>query len=80
MYIDPDGRSPIYDTDGNFLGTDDNGLQGNYIVMSSENFKQGMNPDDAISLNTTPNDNDAYESKSCHITRISQIDLIGMDT
>ncbi len=66
MYIDPDGRSPIYDTDGNFLGTDDNGLQENYIVMSSENFKQGMNPDDAISLNTTPNDNDAYEQIMSH--------------
>ncbi len=40
--IDPDGRNPIYDTDGNFLGTDDLGLQGNYYVMDKGDFTQGM--------------------------------------
>lgn len=40
--VDPDGRNPIYDTKGNFLGTDNTGLQGYYYVMDSKNFKQGM--------------------------------------
>ena len=41
-YIDPDGNNPIYDEDGNFLGTDDNGLQGHYYVMNNCSFIQGM--------------------------------------
>lgn len=32
-FIDPDGMNPIYDTQGNFLGTDNLGLQGFYYVM-----------------------------------------------
>ena len=48
-FIDPDGMaaSPIYDTEGNFLGTDENGLQGEAIVMKKENFVQGMSKEDA---------------------------------
>jgi RHS repeat-associated protein len=44
-FIDPDGMSarPIYDSQtGNFLGTDETGLQGEAIVMKREDFKQGM--------------------------------------
>ena len=37
-FVDPDGQNPIYDTDGNFLGTDDMGLQGCYYVMDKNNF------------------------------------------
>jgi len=52
FFIDPDGRAavmaPIYDTDGDFLGTDDQGLQGKAIVMDSENFTQGMSHDEAL--------------------------------
>lgn len=54
MFIDPDGRaafSPIYDPDGNLLGTDDQGLQGKAIVMNAENFEQGMSHEDALSNN-----------------------------
>ncbi len=42
--IDPDGRldSPIYDESGEFLGTDDKGLQGEAIVMNKNDFTQGM--------------------------------------
>ncbi|WP_205687011.1 DUF6443 domain-containing protein [Chitinophaga rhizosphaerae] len=43
--IDPDGRmavSPIYDQNGEFLGTDDQGLQGPPIIMDRKNFEQGM--------------------------------------
>jgi hypothetical protein len=51
-FIDPDGReamAPIYDTDGNFLGTDDEGLQGKAIVMDEADFTQGMSHEDALS-------------------------------
>lgn len=41
-FIDPDGRNPIYDTQGNFLGTDNTGLQGFYFVMDKKFFVQGM--------------------------------------
>ena len=54
MFIDPDGRAamaPIYDTDGNLLGTDDQGLQGKAIVMDKEDFKQGMSHDEALTKN-----------------------------
>ena len=42
--IDPDGRStsPIYNKEGEFLGTDDQGLQGDAIVMDEIHFEQGM--------------------------------------
>jgi hypothetical protein len=53
IMIDPDGRaaSPIYDKDGNLLGTDDQGLQGRAIVMEKDKFKQGMSHDDALKSN-----------------------------
>lgn len=50
--VDPSGANdnPIYDTEGNFLGTDDKGLQGSAIVMDKSDFKQGMKHDDAQKL------------------------------
>ena len=49
--VDPDGGTdnPIYDENGNFLGTDDRGLQGEAILMLKENFTQGMAHSDALS-------------------------------
>jgi RHS repeat-associated protein len=49
--VDPDGAldAPIYDTDGEFLGTDNEGLQGKAIVMNKEDFTQGMSHGDALS-------------------------------
>ena len=49
--VDPTGAldAPIYDENANFLGTDDEGLQGKAIVMNKDNFKQGMSHDDALS-------------------------------
>lgn len=49
-YTDPDGMvpSPIYDYDGNFLGTDDEGLQGDAIFMNASDFTQGMSHEDAL--------------------------------
>ena len=46
--VDPDGRRPIYSTMGYLLGTDDNGLQGNAIIMDSQYFHQGMSQDEAL--------------------------------
>ncbi|PQJ16574.1 RHS repeat domain-containing protein [Aureicoccus marinus] len=53
FFIDPDGRaaSPIYDTEGNFLGTDNEGLQGEVIVMDKEDFQQGMSHQEAVNKN-----------------------------
>ena len=55
--IDPTGMeaeaknidAPIYDTDGNFLGTDDKGLQGKAIIMDKKDFKQNMSHQEALS-------------------------------
>lgn len=49
--VDPTGMldNPIYDEDGNFLGTDDKGLQGKAIVMNKDTFTQGMSHEDALS-------------------------------
>ncbi|HUN04479.1 MAG TPA: RHS repeat-associated core domain-containing protein, partial [Niabella sp.] len=56
--IDPDGRaaySPIYGTDGKFLGTDDQDLQGKAIVMKKEDFQQGMSHEYALQKDLAPN-------------------------
>ena len=44
VLMDPNGKesSPIYDLQGNFLGTDNEGLQGEKILMHKDHFKQGM--------------------------------------
>jgi hypothetical protein len=48
--IDPTGTtaSPVYSREGEFLGTDDQGLQGEAIVMNKEDFKQGMSHEEAL--------------------------------
>jgi RHS repeat-associated protein len=56
MLVDKDGRSPnspIYDMDGNPLGTDDQGFQGEIIFMDAANFQQGMSHQDALNNGTT---------------------------
>ena len=50
-YIDPDGENPVYDLDGNLLGTDEHGLQGKPLVMDSKLFTQGMAQDIAEGFN-----------------------------
>ena len=35
FFEDPSGMSPVYSSDGAFLGTDDEGLKGKYIVMDA---------------------------------------------
>ena len=74
--IDPDGRldNPIYDENGDFLGTDDKGIQGDAIVMNKSDFKQGMSHEDAMSKGTSLNNacssncisNDAFNKINEH--------------
>ncbi|MGN6530746.1 MAG: RHS repeat-associated core domain-containing protein, partial [Ginsengibacter sp.] len=62
-FIDPDGMaaySPIYGTEGKFLGTDDQGLQGKAIVMKEDDFKQGMRHEDALKKDLAPNGGAEY--------------------
>ena len=49
--IDFTGRkdNPVYDTYGNFLGTNDLGLQGDAIIMDKSDFKQGMSLEESMS-------------------------------
>jgi uncharacterized protein RhaS with RHS repeats len=56
--VDPTGAldDPIYDEEGEFLGTDDKGLQGEAIVMNKSDFKQGMSHSDAMDKGTTFSD------------------------
>jgi RHS repeat-associated protein len=42
---------PIFDTNGQLLGTDENGIQGEAIVMDKANFKQGMSEKEALKHN-----------------------------
>ena len=52
-FIDPSGclPSPIYDRNGNLLGTDDEGLQGDAIIMDADDFTQGMSHEEALAHN-----------------------------
>ena len=49
--IDPTGElaSPIYDLNGKLLGTEDDGLQGDPIIMDAIHFRQGMPHEEALS-------------------------------
>ena len=71
-FIDPDGRSasPIYDYNGNFMGTDDQGFSGEVIFMDQTTFilyggynngtddskKGGISHETAMALGQTIND------------------------
>tara|TARA_B100001248_G_C27270581_1_gene402885 strand:- start:212 stop:880 length:669 start_codon:yes stop_codon:yes gene_type:complete len=52
-FIDPGGNSfsPIYNTDGELLGTDDEGLQGDPLVLNESDFTQGMSHEKAMEKN-----------------------------
>ena len=52
-FVDPDGKrmNPIYSVNGDFLGTDDEGLQGEPIVMEKSLFTQNMSHEDAEFFN-----------------------------
>ena len=46
--LSPESDSPILDTDGNLLGTDDQGWTGEAIVMDENDFEQGMKHEKAL--------------------------------
>ncbi|MDU1893131.1 MAG: hypothetical protein E6767_20835, partial [Dysgonomonas sp.] len=50
-YIDPTGMAPVYDENGNLIGTTEDGLQGDAIFMNVKNFTQGMSNKDASKYN-----------------------------
>ena len=50
-YIDPDGRNPIYSPDGEFLGVNESGLQGEAFIMESKDYYLGMSNEDSRKLN-----------------------------
>ena len=56
LLVDPTGAldSPIYGTNGEFLGTDDQGLKGKPIIMKEQDFVQGMTHSDAEKLDLAP--------------------------
>jgi hypothetical protein len=51
--------SPIYDTEGSFLGTDEDGLQGQAVVMKKEDFTKGMSAKEAERKSTYRDSKDA---------------------
>ena len=53
-FIDPDGMmaAPIVDTNGDLLGTDNEGWEGETIVMNKEDFEQGMDHNKALEKGT----------------------------
>jgi RHS repeat-associated protein len=61
--LDPTGAldNPIFDREGEFLGTDDKGLQGDAIVMKRDDFKQGMSHEDAVSKKVNINSSGAQK-------------------
>ena len=77
-FIDPTGLAPIYDPNGNLIGTDDGGLQGKAIIMDKDNFVQGMTHEDAMNFslgfqglkNKNAKEKLFYKTKSINIFNI----------
>ena len=67
-FIDPSGFHPIYSKEGAFLGTDDEGLQGDFIVMDGGKFKQNMSIEDAqkYAIDTSEIESTALNAISYH--------------
>ena len=62
--VDLDGERPIYSTEGRLLGTDDEGLQGEAIIMERRYFHQGMAVEEALKYDLGKDglvDNDAVD-------------------
>ncbi len=53
--IDPDGLRPIYSPDGLFLGADESGLEGDYIVMDENIYRGIMNHSSTLMSAATAN-------------------------
>jgi RHS repeat-associated protein len=73
IFIDPDGRStsPVFDKEGSFLGTDDQGMSGNIIVADDPSkFKQNMKHEDAVKLGST------FSSARTDITEDAKVNIV----
>ncbi len=58
QYVDSTGEvyNPIFDWQGNFLGTDDRGIQGEAIIMNAKDFVQNMDHFEALKKGTKRSD------------------------
>ncbi len=55
-FIDPTGMAPIFDEDGNLLGTDADGWKGTSIVMNKDRYTEGMSNKEALKAGTKLNE------------------------
>ena len=70
--VDPEGNNPIYSVEGKFLGTDDRGLQGGYIIMDESHYSPNMRHADALSKSyLDPLKKDVQESINSHFATLS---------
>jgi len=62
--VDKDGGSvnPVYDTNGDFLGTDSKGLKGKPIIMDRNDFYQGMSHEYALQKDLAPKGGTDYKN------------------
>ena len=74
IFIDPKGMScsPIYNQDGEFLGTDDDGLTGDPIAMNDNFFTQGMSHSEAErnSMKFDAMSDEAFENMMNHYSNL----------
>ena len=73
--IDPDGKrlSPIYNLNGDFLGTDDEGLQGVPIFMDKKDYRPLMSHAEALSKDKDINllySDDAFDKFAEHYNQL----------
>ena len=71
--LDPIGQNPIYSNTGVFLGPDENGLTGDFIIMETSHFTQGMAHSDAEKNRFSGElENDVIESIKKHHGGLNQ--------
>ncbi|WP_300935769.1 RHS repeat domain-containing protein, partial [uncultured Muribaculum sp.] len=72
-YRDSNGLNPIYSLDGDFLGTDDYGLQGIPYIMDRENFEQGMSFRDVMKYSVSDGiPDDIFGKVTAHYSLLPQ--------
>ena len=72
-FIDPDGRNPVYSIDGEFLGVNELGLQGEALFMNPDKFYNGMSLEESMAQNQgseklSPS---AYANYQAHFSTLS---------
>lgn len=72
-FVDPDGRRPVYSPDGELLGTDYTGLQGDAVVMDNKLFEQNMPQEraSAFDLGVSYLSDEAFEKYSTNYNTLS---------